>query len=626
MYKKDECFEKMILNLEPTYNLLFRIGLVSLLIMTISKYIICNDDVFILVDALLFSIMLGLYFYSFQLKMKTKVLISTSVLSVFGLFTYFVYGIEGTGFGVILIANIITGIFADKSTFRHTYAVSVVGLVSITAYKEIILHNMTVSPKLYIFQIFLLFVCIELLRIGIRSLRTSLLEKITELDDKLDENRIILNELQEQNIAIKTNEKEIYQLAYYDQLTNLPMKNLFRNNVESLIRKENEGTLILVDIKDFKLLNSVYGSQIGDQLLKIAGEVLLDIDEPLIHSCRISGNDFALWYSSLDTDLIKKSLNTMLLEFNVRARKIFMYNKVQFYMAYAQYPEEGDTYIELYNKSVIALNYSKVNKIVELTRFTHEMETLLHEENHLKELIEDAIQRRAFNVHYQEKYDSKTNRVIGLEALARWHSDKLGNVPPSEFIPIITKYQLVGSFERLIIGKVFSDYKDIVRKYGKVSIGINISPEHIVLPQFIKYFEDAILLYRIDPTSITLEITEEVMINGMDHVKEILDKLKLLGLKISLDDFGSGYSSLNYLAKIPFDEIKIDKSFVDEIEEKRVQTILKAIIEIKNSYNIQLIAEGVETEEQLKLLQDLGCYNIQGYLFSKPKALSELQL
>lgn len=626
MFNKDEYFDEMILKLENTFSLLYKVGIFSVFLIGMMKFILRPNDLFVLYDAILLLVFIIIMLKGPSIRMKRKVMYTCSILTFSGLFSYLIYGIEGTGYGVLFIANITAGVFSNRKYFNQIFVTSILGLVAVTVYRELYIGIHTSTLSVYFLQMVILIICIQILRIAVYALRNSLLENIVELDNKLEENQLMLHELKQQNYEIKVNEEEIYQLAYYDQLTGLPMKNLFKINVEERLSKVENATMLLVDIKDFKLLNSVYGSQIGDQLLKIAGDVINTVDSPLLYACRISGNDFGFWYESNDIVLIEKYLNRLLLEFNVRARKIFMYNKVQFYMSYVQYPSDGKNYIDLYNKAVIALNYSKANKNVELLQFTQEMESALHEENHLKELIEDAIQRRAFDVSYQEKYDSINNHVIGVEALARWYSKDLGHVSPVEFIPIITKYQLIASFERLIIGKVFSDYPRILEKYGDISISINISPEHIILPQFVKYFEDALLLYRINPSLITLEITEEVMINGMDKVRSILDRLKNLGLRISLDDFGTGYSSLNYLSKIPFDEIKIDKTFIDEIEDIRVQTVLKAVIEIKKSYNIQVIAEGVETTSQLKILQDLGCSLIQGYLFSKPKPLKELEL
>jgi len=626
MFNKEEYFDEMILKLEDTFSLLYKVGVCSVFLLGMIRFLLEPNDLFVLYDAVLLLVLIIILAKGSLIGMKRKVIYTCMILTFTGLLSYLVYGIQGTGFGIVFIANITAGIFSSKKSFNHIFIASIVGLVSVTIYRELFMGINTATLNVYFFQVLLLIVSIQILRIAVYALRNSLIDNIMELDNKLEENKLMLSELTQQNLEIKVNEEEIYQLAYYDQLTGLPLKNLFKRTIEERLVNVKNATMLLVDIKDFKLLNSVYGSQIGDQLLKIAGDVINTIDSPLLYACRISGNDFGFWYESDDIKNIEKRLKTLLLEFNVRARKIFMYNKVQFYMSYVQYPNDGESYIDLYNKAVIALNYAKAGKKTELLQFTQEMEIALHEENHLKELIEDAIQRRAFEVNYQEKYDSRNNKVIGVEALARWQSNDLGQVSPAVFIPIITKYQLIGSFERLIIGKVFSDYPRIKEKYGDISISINISPEHIILPQFVKYFEDAILLYRIDPTLITLEITEEVMINGMDKVRSILDRLKTLGLKISLDDFGTGYSSLNYLSKIPFDEIKIDKSFIDEIEDKRVQTVLKAVIEIKKSYNIQVIAEGVETRSQLKILQELGCPLVQGYLFSKPKALEELEL
>ncbi len=621
MFNDDRYFNKMLSKLEGTLNFLYKIGTIALIIVILCRLVLFPKDLFMLVDIVLLVALIGVQYLKEKVSNQFKLKFIGTILVLVGLLSYMTYGILGTGFITLFIANVTIAIFGKKKMFKWVVGSTTIGLIGLTYIREMVFLIKDTSLSRYIFDFSLMFLTVFIIRIAICGLRNAFMNNIRELDYNIQENEMMIAELKEQHEDLKESKVEIYQLAYYDSLTGLPKKNNFSSYVNHRMINVTYGTMLKADIKDFKLINSVYGSSIGDQLIELIGEVVRDFNDPLLYSCRYSGDEFLFWYESDDLVMMKQLLNKVMLEFNVRTRKFFNYTKIGFHMAYVQYPHDGSCYIQLLNKLNIAIKYSKSSDTHHVMRFKPEMEEELQHENQLKELIEDAISRRSFEIYYQEQYDVVSNKVIGLEALSRWHSDDLGHVVPDEFMPIIHKYQLASSFERLVIGKVFSDYPKIIKKYGHIPIGINISPEHLTTREFTKYFSDALMLYRINPNDIMIEITEVILRKGLEEVHDQLYKLKALGIKIAIDNFGSGYSSLNYLVKLPFDVLKVDRSFIADIEDVKVQNILRAIIQLKDNYDVKVIAEGVENKNQLEILTALGYDYIQGFLYDMPEPL-----
>jgi EAL domain-containing protein (putative c-di-GMP-specific phosphodiesterase class I) len=239
--------------------------------------------------------------------------------------------------------------------------------------------------------------------------------------------------------------------------------------------------------------------------------------------------------------------------------------------------------------------------------------------NHLHK----ALKNHEITVYYQSKINFETKKVVGVEALARWKSEELGFVPPNIFIPAITKLNLMNEFGSYMIDQVLGSYKKIQKKYGEdVSVSINISPANFMDSKFYSRLKETVLHYQVPPEKVILEITEDVFISDYDGICDIITKVHNLGIRVSIDDFGTGYSSLNYLTNMNFDEMKIDKSFIDQIiDDEKVFKLFQILCNIAEVYGYDIVAEGVETKKQLEKIKETSLKVIQGYLFSKPEPL-----
>jgi EAL domain-containing protein (putative c-di-GMP-specific phosphodiesterase class I) len=240
-------------------------------------------------------------------------------------------------------------------------------------------------------------------------------------------------------------------------------------------------------------------------------------------------------------------------------------------------------------------------------------------ENDLKmsKLLEYAIFNQEISVAYQNKVSLSTGEIVGVEALARWHSSTLGFVSPEVFIPAINRSNLTIVFGQYMLEHVMFEYQFLKKKLGEtITVSINISPIFFIDKQFVSVVEHALEKFKVPARAFMLEITEDIFIDDLDNIQDIIKSLKEIGLSISLDDFGTGYSSLNYLRRIDVDEVKIDKSFIDRItSDKKSLAMLEAIRKLTLAYGYELVAEGVESQEQIDILREAGYDTVQGYFY-----------
>jgi EAL domain-containing protein (putative c-di-GMP-specific phosphodiesterase class I) len=255
--------------------------------------------------------------------------------------------------------------------------------------------------------------------------------------------------------------------------------------------------------------------------------------------------------------------------------------------------------------------------------FKEEMADQLDKEISLLTHIKKAIAKKEFSAAYQSKVDVKTQEVMGVEGLTRWYSEALGYVSPYEFMQIINTSDLSTKFGTYTINLMFSDYFDLVNKHGrKITLSINISPLFFLDVNFIDIVKKHLDQYDLPPEQIIFEITEDVLIYDFEEVRHRINILHGIGIRISIDDFGTGYSSLNYLQEIQADELKIDKSFVDEIlTDPRRYEVFSYLCKMAKTYDYNVVVEGVETLEQYEKIKNDEVNLIQGYLFSKPEKL-----
>jgi len=386
-----------------------------------------------------------------------------------------------------------------------------------------------------------------------------------------------------------------------------------------------QGSLLLIDVRNFRIINSIFGRKYGDKLIKIFADLLRPIIDDNHKIAHIGGIEFCVWVEDVDKEAIRRRLKGLDPAVKQKIRETGENVNVFIKTAGAFYPEDGRTFSELLCSANIAMEQTILNAQFSHVFYSPEMEKDLKTESVYIYELQRAIENKDFFICYQEKCSIDGKTVYGVEALARWNSDVLGEVSPAVFVPLIYKAGMIDSFTELIISEILYDVPAINSIYGTgTQVSINIPPSFFMNYSFLDYIRKMLDQTSVDPSRITFEITEDIFIDGMAEINRIIEELQLLGIRISLDDFGTGFSSLSYIQNLPIQELKIDKSFIENIDENEKDFILvKAICDIAHSNNYMIVAEGVETEAQLRLLKQTSCDLIQGYIYSKPSRLAE---
>jgi diguanylate cyclase len=282
------------------------------------------------------------------------------------------------------------------------------------------------------------------------------------------------------------------------------------------------------------------------------------------------------------------------------------------------FPESGDNYDELLKNADLAMYVAKDNGKNNYQYFNEDMNNNAHERMQLLNHLKYAIKSNSFHLVYQPKIDCKQQNVVGAEALLRWNDKELGFISPDTFIPIAEESGLIIDIGYWVIEQVFKDTKRLLEDgFKDFSIAINISIKQLERDGFIEKLMELLTLYKLDSKYFELEITESLLMENIDQLSKTITHLHHKGFSIAIDDFGTGYSSLQYLNKLKFNTLKIDKEFIGEIESKGV-VITQAIMGLSQTMGFVSVAEGVETKEQADILSNMGCNIIQGYLYSKP--------
>ena len=424
--------------------------------------------------------------------------------------------------------------------------------------------------------------------------------------------------------------KEIEKIAYSDSLTGLCNRLSITNQISDYINNGKKGercAVIFLDLDDFKNVNDVFGHAKGDNLLKSVAEIFKKIsykDNRIITS-RIGGDEFITLFKDVESDdevhcfcrEILKKLNNIL-SINKKDVNISASIGVSFF------PESGLDVDTLFKNADMAMYDSKSKGKNQYSFFGDEM----GEEMQRKVLIESKLKNfinindfSSFRLLYQPQIPICSKSEFKMaEALIRWNDKELGTIYPTEFIQIAENTGTIDSLGNWVLREACRYLKRSEAELGvKQNISVNISPKQFIDDNFLENIINTVENEGISPSQITLEITEQVFIDNMTDCIKVFKELKDIGFKISLDDFGTGYSSLSYLSKLPIDTLKIDKSFVDNIESDiHSLSLIKGILYLSHSINLKVIVEGVETYGQYKLLKELGVDTIQGYYFSKP--------
>lgn len=419
-------------------------------------------------------------------------------------------------------------------------------------------------------------------------------------------------------------EDEVKKLAYFDSLTELPNRNLFKCDFASILEQckiqNKNGAIIFIDIDNFKQVNDTLGHDYGDLLLKVFSQILTICVENYGKVYHLSGDEFIILvnnFSSHDEiiDLCNNLMESCKDSFEIKDEKI----NISVSIGIAVFPEDSMDMNELYKFVDLSMYYSKNNGKNRYTFFNKKIHDVYTKQILIEQELKNALENNELYIMYQPQVDMGNNKIIGFEALLRWNNKKLGNISPAEFIPIAEKNGTIIKIGEWVLKQVCERISNLNKRgYKFGTIALNVSP--IQLKKF--NFIDLILKYckenKVEPRFLEIEITEGTLIDLHNDNLKILDLIVQNGFKIAIDDFGTVYSSLNYLTMIPISTLKIDKSFIDNINKEKNQAVIKCILDLSSTLNYDVIAEGVEYKEQMDTLIDIGCSRIQGYYFSKP--------
>jgi len=421
---------------------------------------------------------------------------------------------------------------------------------------------------------------------------------------------------------IKKAQDELEHAVYHNHLTGLRNKRALTSILDKLTMSSEKRlfALIFIDIDNFKLINNSIGHSFGDLLLKDIGNRFVEIIPSEAEVFALSGANFVVLQHFKDTAEIDQSIENLRNNFKDTFASNGLLLNISFSMGVALFPQSGKTTDELLRNTDIALHEAKRSGKGQCVYFSQMMKIELMERMIMERCLSEALADNQFSLHYQPQLCLKSGKVTKLEALLRWKNPQLGNVSPNQFISIAEENRLIIPIGEWIIDEVCALLCRLQKHgYEDVVISINISLIQLLQENFVGYVERTLAKYGLSPSRIELEITESMFMESLKLINETLLVLTASGLKVALDDFGKGYSSLSYLSEMPISEIKIDKSFIDGIvDTDNKKTIVDFIVMIGQRLGKEVLAEGVETVEQLDFLMQHGCDKLQGYLFAKP--------
>lgn len=427
-------------------------------------------------------------------------------------------------------------------------------------------------------------------------------------------------------------ENKLNLLAYYDTLTELPNRVLFEIKVDDLINEKNESNttfaLIYMDIDNFKHINDTLGHISGDLLLKYISNILKCQVKAPDFVGRLGGDEFAIIFESINdkSDVIDRI--QFLLKY---LRKPWMLDNQEFFISFsigiAMYPEHGDNLSLLLKNSDVAMYCVKKNIKDDYCFYSDEIQ-----EENLKQIrmvneLRHAIDNQEFALVYQPIINLNSGKLIGVESLVRWIHPIKGVISPMEFIPLSEESGLIHEICKWVLKTALLQKKSWEeQRYPNIKMSINISGKRVTKNDFINEIRELIFKTKLKCDEIQLEVTETAVMEDINASTTVLKELRDMGIKIALDDFGTGYSSLTYLEKLPIDIVKLDRNFIKGISNVgQSNVIVASVVKLTHDLNLGIVAEGIETKDQLEFLKLNNCDYGQGYLFSKPVTKEEIE-
>ncbi|MCK8060400.1 MULTISPECIES: bifunctional diguanylate cyclase/phosphodiesterase [unclassified Fusibacter] len=431
----------------------------------------------------------------------------------------------------------------------------------------------------------------------------------------------------EETVDLKTRElvalnNKLFERSTTDYLTGLYNRSYFLEYLKGLIEENKTAfSVFFMDLDRFKVINDLHGHSMGDAVLKEVAKRLSKLSEGEFMISRFGGDEFAVALTA-DSNAILEDVSQRMIGCLSQGIVIdkYIFN-VDVSIGIARYPKDALTSEELMKFADIAMYHAKASDSNEnYVFYTSQLIERIERRNHLELLLRNAAINNDFELYYQPQFNAKTKVLTGMEALIRWYHPVEGFISPAEFIPIAEEAGLIVDISEWVSRTACLQIKNWNEKYGmELTIAINTSPICLDGVDFFKDIKELMATTGVKPSWIDIEITEHSAMNSSTRMEEIFMGLSDMGVNISIDDFGTGYSSLSYIKRFDVDTLKIAKELIDNIAtDKDDLLIVNAIVMVAKGMGLKTIAEGVETEMQLKLLQELDCHTIQGYLLGKP--------
>jgi diguanylate cyclase (GGDEF)-like protein/PAS domain S-box-containing protein len=425
----------------------------------------------------------------------------------------------------------------------------------------------------------------------------------------------------------KEAEARIAHMAHHDALTDMPNRVLLRERMAEALAQRTRNNKILgmlcLDLDNFKLVNDTLGHPVGDRLLQAVAERILSVVRKGETAARLGGDEFAVLVPEASTPEEVSVLARRLIEVVGEPYKIDgTVVTVGTTVGIAVAPGDGEDADHLLRNADMALYRAKADGKGTYRFFEPEMDARAQARRRLEIDLRTAIAEERLEVHYQPLVNFATDKITGLEALLRWPHPERGNVPPSEFIPLAEETGLITSLGRFVLRRAC---EDATQWPEDVMIAVNLSPLQFRVGNVFLMVKDVLEETGLKPSRLDLEITESVLLEKTDQVIASLHALRALGVRISMDDFGTGYSSLSYLRSFPFDKIKIDRSFVRDLESNQgTRAIVRAVLGLAAGLDMKVVAEGIENKQDLAYLKAEGCKEGQGFLFSRARPQADV--
>ncbi|MCM0611247.1 EAL domain-containing protein [Marinobacter sediminum] len=426
----------------------------------------------------------------------------------------------------------------------------------------------------------------------------------------------------------RTERKRHQQLMFqsrHDDLTGLLNRAGLMDRVEYLISKDRPFGLVVVNIDNFRGINDRFGEEYGDKTLQQFSQRLWQMLESSDDLARLGGDEFAVLTRNVDLQALEKACISLVHQMADTVEVERLQLQVTASVGVVIYPDHGDSFSDLIRGAHLAVYEAKKNRNSACV-YLKEMEMAYLRRLTIEQRLRYGLALEAPYMVYQPQVDEK-GQTVALESLVRWQDEELGFVSPAEFVAVAEQSGLMVPLGHYVLKRSIREFSELRSDLGDhLDLAVNISVIQFTQPDFVDSVLSVLAKHGVPPRHLVLEITETLFMYNFARVLNTLERLRAEGIRVSMDDFGTGYSSLSLLRQLPIDELKIDKSFVDHIlDDEKARNMIESIIAIARNHNMELIAEGVELEDQVNALLHMGCRRFQGYYFSKPQSMAQIR-